>query len=244
MDEILQKAIPYRTQHDAELPGIGPLDSDGWIVQDDAFTGQMRKRDQLLNNSSHLVHADAGASPDAKSEVLERVLEILRKRVEYQVTQTRVTRPDGMTIRLQGDPLWVAAQLIQEDLCLHEKRGGEHVLTAAVMCFPASWTLSEKIGRPLSAIHNTVPDYDDNITKRVQRLFDGLQAGRPLWRYNLLRYRSSELFHPRPENSPRQADDDFGGGDYLRSEHQALVRMPKTQAVLFAIHTYLVKDPK
>ena len=97
---------------------------------------------------------------------------------------------------------------------------------------------------PRSAIHDTVTDYDDNITKRVQRLFDGVQAGRPLWRYNLLRYCSPELFHPRPENSPRQADDDFGGGDYLRSEHQALVRMPKTQAVLFAIHTYLIKDPQ
>lgn len=244
MDEILQKVIPYPAQHDADLPGIGPLDSNGWIVQDDAFAGQMRKRDQLLNNSSHLVHADAGASSDAKSEVLEQVLEILRKRAGYLVTQYRVTRPDGITIPLQGDPLWIAAQLIQEDLCLHEKHGDEHVLTSAVMCFPASWTLAEKIGRPLSAIHNTVPDYDDNITKRVQRLFDGVQAGRPLWRYNLLRYRSPELFHPRPENCPRQADDDFGGGDYLRSEHQALVRMPKTQAVLFAIHTYLIKDPQ
>lgn len=244
MDEILQKAIPYPAKHDADLPGIGPLNSDSWIAQDDAFADQMRKRDQLLNNAQHLVHADAGASPDAKSEVLEQVIEILRMREGYQVKQTRVTRPDGMTIRLQGDPLMIAAQLIQEDLCLHEKRGDEHVLTAAVMCFPASWTLAEKIGRPLSAIHRTVPNYDENITKRVQRLFNGVQAGRPLWRYNLLRYRSPELFHPRSENSPRQADNDFGGGDYLRSEHQALVRMPKTQAVLFAIHTYLVKDPQ
>ncbi len=154
MDEILQKVIPYPAQHDADLPGIGPLDSNGWIVQDDAFAGQMRKRDQLLNNSSHLVHADAGASSDAKSEVLEQVLEILRKRAGYLVTQYRVTRPDGITIPLQGDPLWIAAQLIQEDLCLHEKRGDEHVLTSAVMCFPASWTLAEKIGRPLSAIRD------------------------------------------------------------------------------------------
>jgi hypothetical protein len=80
------------------------------------------------------------------------------------------------------------------------------------------------------------------VARRVQRLFDGVQIGRPLWRYNLLRYQSPALFHPRLENAPRQDDDD-GQGAYLRSEHQALVRMPASGAVLFAIHTYIVHDP-
>ncbi|MGB2442918.1 heme-dependent oxidative N-demethylase subunit alpha family protein [Planktomarina sp.] len=42
---------------------------------------------------------------------------------------------------------------------------------------------------------------------------------------------------------PRSSDEDYGQGAYLRSEHQALVRLPRTGAVLFAIHTYLIKKP-
>jgi hypothetical protein len=244
MVEILQNTIPYAAEFDAVLPGIAPLAPDAWIVKDEAFAAQMAARDRLMAHRAPLVHADCGANVAAKAEVLDAILTILKSREGYSVTRAAVTRPDGVTIALQGDPLFVAAQLIQEDLCLHERRGGEHVLTAAVMCFPASWTLSEKIGRPLSAIHQTVAHYDENLRKRVQRLFDGVQAGQPLWRYNMLRYRSPELFHPRPEAAPRQSDDDFGGGDYLRSEHQAVVRMPDSQAVLFAIHTYLIKDPQ
>lgn len=244
MVEILQNTIPYAAEFDAVLPGIAPLAPDAWIVKDEVFAAQMAARDRLMAHRAPLVHADCGANVAAKAEVLDAILTILKSRDGYSVTRAAVTRPDSVTIALQGDPLFVAAQLIQEDLCLHERRGGEHVLTAAVMCFPASWTLSEKIGRPLSAIHQTVAHYDENLRKRVQRLFDGVQAGQPLWRYNMLRYRSPELFHPRPEAAPRQSDDDFGGGDYLRSEHQAVVRMPDSQAVLFAIHTYLIKDPQ
>lgn len=244
MVEILQNTIPYTAEFEAALPGIAPLAPDAWIVKDEAFAAQMAARDRLMAHRAPLVHADCGANVAAKAEVLDAILTILKSRDGYRVTRAAVTRPDGVTIALQGDPLFVAAQLIQEDLCLHEKKGCEHVLTAAVMCFPASWTLAEKIGRPLSAIHQTVARYDENLGKRVQRLFDGVQAGRPLWRYNMLRYRSPELFHPRPEAAPRQSDDDFGGGDYLRSEHQAVVRMPDSQAVLFAIHTYLIKDPQ
>lgn len=244
MAEILQNAIPYAAEFDAALPGIAPLGPDAWIVKDEVFAAQMAARDRLMAHRAPLVHAECGASVAAKAEVLDAVLTILKTRDGYRVTQAAVTRPDGVTIAMQGDPLFVAAQLIQEDLCLHEKKGSEHVLTAAVMCFPASWTLAEKIGRPLSAIHQTVARYDENLGKRVQRLFDGVQAGRPLWRYNMLRYRSPALFHPRREAAPRQSDNDFGGGDYLRSEHQAVVRMPDSQAVLFAIHTYLVKDPQ
>ena len=66
-----------------------------------------------------------------------------------------------MTVAIdRGDPMGTLGHLVQEDLCLMEKRGEEHVLTAAVLCFPASWRLADKIGRPLEAIHVPVPEYD------------------------------------------------------------------------------------
>jgi hypothetical protein len=52
-----------------------------------------------------------------------------------------------------------------------------------------------------------------------------------------------DLFQPRSETDPRSGDEDYGHGGYIRSEHQALVRLPRSGAVLFAIHTYLIKKP-
>ncbi len=241
---ILQDSFPYDVTP-KPLPGIAPLvPVDGWVRQDEVFAQQMALRDQLLAQQRSKVHSDHGASLAAKVEVLENVLAIVRHRPGYTLTQTTVQRPDGVKVALDDDPLVVAARLVQEDLLVHEKPqgGDEHVLTAGVLCFPASWTLGEKAGNALVRIHKPVDDYHPDIARRVQRLFDGIQPGRPLWRHNVLRYRRAELFQPRSEMDPRHGDQDYGGGDFVRSEHQALVRMPKTRAVLFAIHTYVVLD--
>jgi hypothetical protein len=129
--------------------------------------------------------------------------------------------------------------LVQEDICILQKRGEEHVLTGAILCFPASWRLSEKFMRPLIDIHLPVDRYDENVARRVQRLFDGIQPGRPLWRYNALWYEDAELYQPRSAQEPRHIKDP-GTAPYLRSERQTLLRLPQTQAVIFSIHTYVL----
>ena len=245
MPEILQKSIPYDVSKGKGLPGISPLSPGGWIIHDEVFAEQMAERDRLLRHMPARVHCDAGASVAAKQEVLSEVLRIVTNRAGYQISDAHVTRPDGVRVDLAGDdPLVTAARLIQEDLLLHETRDGtdgEHVLTAGVLCFPASWTLSEKVGHPLTRIHAPVEVYDPNVAKRVQRLFDGIKSGRPLWRFNVLQYPIADLFQPRSERAPRRADADYETGEFTRSEHQALVRLPVSGAVLFALHTYVVQ---
>ena len=243
MPEILQKKIPYDVSEHKKLPGMLPLAADGWLIEDEAYAAQLAERDRLLQDTPDKVFAEVGASAEAKQEVLDEILAQLRRRPSYRVAAGEVRRPDGVIVPLSGDPMRTAARLVQEDLCLHERRGDEHALTAAVMCFPASWTLHEKIGRPLSAVHRPVAEYDVDVAKRVQRLFDGIKAGRPMWRFNVLEYVRPDLFQPRSETYPRSSDEDYGQGAYLRSEHQALVRLPRTGAVLFAIHTCLIKKP-
>ena len=118
------------------------------------------------------------------------------------------------------------------------QRDGAHVLSAALLCFPASWTLAEKIGRPLGAIHGPVPDYDAGIAARVDRLFSGVREGRPLWRANLLRYEDPALHQPRTEADPRRTG--TAESPYLRSERQTILRLAP-DLVLFAIHTSVVR---
>ncbi len=241
-DPVLHSVLPsapWMVPAQRRLPGVQPLDMADWLVVDEAHAGQMALRDRLIAERRDAVLAQEPWSDAAQAEVLETVLAHLPE--GFRREGARVVRPDGVTVGLDEDtPLAVAGRLVQEDLCVLEKPpgAGEHVLTAAILCFPASWTLSEKIGRPLTAIHVPVESYTDDIGHRVQRMFDMIRPGRPLWRQNALLYAAPDLHQPRPEAEPRVAPETRP--DYLRSERQCLLRLPRTGAVLFSIHTYVL----
>ena len=219
------------------LPGIQPLDMADWLVVDEAFAAQMALRDRLLAER----RADVfGASDNAPAqELLNLVLAHLGP--DYRVKRSGVVRPDGVKVAFDSDhPLIVAARLVQEDLCLLEQPdgAGEHVLTGAVLCFPASWTLAEKLGRPLTTIHDPVAEYGDGMAARVQRMFDALHPDRPLWRANALLYDDPTLYQPR-RHADRRARPK-GRPPFLRSERQSLLRLRETRAIVFSIHTWVV----
>lgn len=240
---VCQRAIPFDVSPRA-LPGVRPLDPDAWLSVDDAFGGQMALRDDLVARHRADVLQCLPSAHDAAAELLQTVLDHLRHHpgLGYSVGATAVTRPDGITVAVsKDDPLATLGRLVQEDLCILQKRDTEHVLTGAILCFPASWRLEDKFDRPMTAIHDPVPDYDGPMARRVQRLFDGVQVGRPLWRFNRLWYVDPDLHQPRSADNPRPKPDGTSPA-YFRCEKQSLLRLPQTRAVIFAIHTYVVSE--
>ncbi len=240
MKEILQKTIPFDALAQVKLPGIAPMPPEDWIMVDEAYGAQMVERERLLVGFRPAVLAMESVASAACEELLETVLEACVARGDYQVG-AEVRCPDGREVAVdRADPLGTIGRLVQQDFCVLEKQGDEHVMTAAILCFPASWTLEQKIGKPLVGIHIPVEEYDGDLARRVQRLFDGIKVGRPMWRKNALWYRDPDLHQPRRENAPRE-EVGVGEGDYLRSERQSLLRLPKTQAVIFGIHTFVLR---
>jgi len=238
MTVILQDALPADMAGRRKLPGIAPLDPAAWLQVDEAFAAQMAERARLLDGYRDEVIAVTDGAGPAMDELLQHVLDWLADHGKgYAISAKEVRRPDGVTVPIdRADPMGTLGQIVQEDLCVMERRGEEHVLTAAVLCFPASWRLADKIGRPLTAIHVPVPEYDGVIARRVQRLFDGVQPGRPLWRFNALNYADPALHQPRRREQPGSAAD----LPYLRSERQCVLRLPETRACVFSIHTWVV----
>lgn len=234
---ILQKTLPYNPLEEKKLPGIQPLAPEDWLQMDEAFSGQMAVREHLLaERRDEVLQLDAGALAAAQ-ELLQRVLEAVDPTAD-----TSATRADGTAIPVDWeDPLGTLGRIAQQDFCLLQKPAGadEHILTGAVLCFPASWTLAEKFMQPLTGIHVPVDNYDAGIAARVQRLFDGVQAERPLWRFNALWYQDPGLFQPRSSHAPRDRSHGTQAG-FLRSEKQVILRLPQTRAVVFAIHTRVV----
>ncbi len=230
-------AVPWQDPALARLPGLKPLVPDDWPWEDEVFARQMAFRDWLRRHEAGRVFAAGGAPAQAAAEELKAlVLGRLQGRPGWCIAADRATRPDGETVPLKTDhPLAVAGRLVQSDLCLLLPEGDGLALAAAFLAFPAAWRLDEKLGRPLAAIHGPVAAYDADLARRVDRMFGRLPPGRPVWRMNRLAWPVPCLFHPDPLPGGK------GGGPWLRAERQLLLRLPRTGALLFAIHTTVME---
>jgi hypothetical protein len=241
-DPILHERLPFAPWMDARtarLPGVLPIEGGDWLRIDEAYGAQMAERDRLIRAMPDTVHALTEPARAAAGELYDSCLADLSDRPEILVNPGTAIRPDGTVIDLdRSKPLLTLGRLVQEDMCILQRQGDEHVLTGAILCFPASWSLDEKLGRPLTGIHRTVKPYDEDIARRVQRLFDAMRPEQPLWRMNALVYADPTLHQPGREDRPRT---DRRGGEYLRAERQCFVKLPRTGAVVFSIHTYVVR---
>ncbi|HIP24453.1 MAG TPA: DUF3445 domain-containing protein [Rhodobacteraceae bacterium] len=216
------------------LPGIQPVKSGEWLLRDDAFAAQMAYRDTLISTRLTDVFRATPDSLPAQHELLELVLSELDSGYEKG---RDVVRPDGICVLLTGPPLLAAARLVQEDLLIMDM-AGEPRLTAAALCFPASWSLDEKFGAGLMAIHGYVDEYTDEMAARVRRMFDAIRPEQPLWRANFLRYAKADLHQPLRNGEDKPAPK---SGGFVRVERQTLRKLPRTGAVVFGIHTYVIR---
>ncbi len=231
---------PWMAGHMLRLPGTVPVPLADWLQRDEVYAEQMAYRDRLIAEREADVHALLPGAEAAAAELLGAVLATLEGAEGYVHVPGGLRRPDGVVVPLGDAPLIVAGRLVQEDLCLLEKPEGaqEHVLTGAILCFPSNWTLGEKLGRGLARIHLPVEQYDEDIARRVQRMFDLIRPEAPVMRANLLPYTFGDLHNPRREFHRHRPDP--GSARFVRVERQTLLRLPVTQAVVFSIHTYMV----
>lgn len=216
------------------------VEKGDWLAWDAAAPAQMAERARLIAEHPGAVMWSEDGSEDALGELLDTVIEAALATGRWQQQGERIRRPDGVRVALDdADPLATLGRTFAEDFVLLQERDGGYRLTAAVLCFPAGWRLDEKAGLALAGIHAPVDVYDDGIARRVDRLFDGLRPGRPIWRANALAYDDPALF--QPEKSDGNGHE--GRGRFLRCERQCLMRLPRTKAVVFSIHTMLALWP-
>lgn len=238
--EILQSQMPAALVEAAArpLPKMAPV-AGPWITVDDAWAAQVAERRRLMAQRPGAVLAVEPGAEEALAALLAAARAGLAAHPAFAVKGGRVQCPDGRRVLLEpASVLESLGAVMAEDLCVLERRGAEHVLVAAGLCFPAGWTLAEKIGRPLMRIHRPVPPYDDEVGRRVQRLFDAVQPGKPIWRANLHGYDRADLFLPQRETEPKHKL--RRAPRFLRAERQTVLRLTE-RAVLFAIHTTVVR---
>ena len=230
---------PFADPRAARPPGLSPLDLAEWMQIDALYAGQIAERDRLLAVARDSVFAEVEGSEAAQAETLGALAAHLAERPGFALEGRRMRRPDGVEIHLESDrPLAVAGRLVQEDLCLLELAPGEeeYRLTAASLCFPSRWLLAEKIGRPMTPIHGPVPEYTEDLARRVNRIFTALPVERPVWRSNWSTAPTGEIrLLPEPD---LRSEERARGPFWLRVERQTLRRLPETRVVVFGIRVH------
>lgn len=224
MGVILNSHLPVKAWLDpqtARLPGVRPVALTDWLYRSDTHEAQMAYRRALMDTKTEAVF-------EANESAYKACLEL-----------RDIISLEGSWSPQPGlHPLCDAAAHIQEDLCILQKKDDYHILTAAIMCFPSSWDFREKLGRSIASIHRPVPEFSD-VSKTVERMLSAIRAEQPLGRANFLIYTDPELHQPRAEGVEKPIDPK--AERFVRVERQTFRRLPKTLAVIFAIHTFIIR---
>lgn len=225
--------------------GTRPLDLADWIEIDEHRVAEMAEKERLIATQPDDVIASIPRGDAGSAETLDLLLAYLPDRFPdvYESRDEGLNdRQRGVVVRSDGGhPIDVAGRLVQEDLCVMSRDGGQWLLTAASLCFPSRWRLADKVGHDLTAIHGPVPFYQ-RIASPVQTFFDRLTPDRPIWRVNWTLLDDPALF--QPEVASRWRDIDLAGRDlgdvlHFRVERQTLRSLPRSGDVLFTIRTYV-----
>ncbi len=260
---IVQKQLPVKpwmNERTRRLPGLGLIQLDQWLTMDDVFAQQMALRDQLLKNWTDIVYRSQFVAQESNHELLECVLENIAQNKAYRFKDNIVIRPDGVQIAIDWDqPLLCAGRLVQEDFLILKpqhialgqnanqfiednetvkKPVSAHQIIAGNLCFPAGWRLSDKMGLPLFEVHKKIRNYNNVIAQRIERILHNLSPEKIIMRANYLIYTNPDLHQPSGEGEEKTITQ--GLQRFVRVERQTLRKLPKTKAIVFSIHTYVV----
>jgi hypothetical protein len=137
-----------------------------------------------------------------------------------------------------------AARAHWEDFCIltQDAPGQSYRLVAAAVAFPTDWRLSEKIGKPLHAVHEPIHGYAEQLSDGVDRFMDKLRTGEIFGRTNMFVMPSGEARYmpelPAEQRYAHVTSDNAGSTLFARCERETLRRLPETGAIVFTIGVF------
>lgn len=214
--------------------GLKPVKERSWLDIDDHYASDIKLKTGLVSDYRDAVFATTERAKEGSEEILDLVQQ------ELNSAYPDLSAPDIEA----GDPLLNASLLVQEDLVLmQEGENGEYDLTAASVCFPTGWNLTEKVGKPMRVIHDPVPDLNPAIGHSIDKFFQNMKPGKVVERFNWGLYDNDALFQPNwwREQQPKKDEitiETIGSAFYFRVERQTLQRLTTEKSALFTIRIF------
>lgn len=233
--------------------GLKVLAEADWIEIDAAFAGDLAEKQRLIEIDRAAVFQALPDSVPAQQEFLDHLSDHLCRyhgdTFQRQGAGVHVAPMGRLVVPDPDAPLLAVAALVQEDvLLLQPGPDGAFRLVAGLLAFPTRWSLAEKMGRPLAAIHAPVPGYGAHLERPMDRLFAGLRPGRLLWRSNWSLLDDPALHQPNGHGSGTAGKaldaETVGHRLWFRVERQTLSLLPETGTAVFTVrvHQARLKD--
>lgn len=118
---------------------------------------------------------------------------------------------------------------------LSGEAGAGYPMVGGAVVFPSSWSLPEKLGKPLAEVHGPVPGLQENLGRSISRFLDRLAVGASWERLNWGLSANGELNHHPRRGLPGLTGEATLETTWLRLERQFLTRLPVSGAILFGI---------
>lgn len=223
--------------------GLAPTSLAQWLPRLASAAEFQRKLGLLqLSQLPEPVYQSLDGSEAAQQRAASYVLRHLEMQFEVQLEshQQRQAEPAVSALRRRPDlpPLVEAAAQVPDDLCVLQlnPQTEQFCLVAASLCSPSYWALSDKLGLPLSAIHNPVPGLNAQLGARMHHFFQQMPQRQCFVRRNFFVHVQQELYQPQSDTTDyRQVS---CNQLMLRSERQSLLRLSEN-LVLFSIRVDL-----
>jgi hypothetical protein len=220
-DQRTPPYAPFRAGAPTFSPALRPISPADWLQPD---------------TEAHVLDWKRGLLADP-----ERVL---RQSHKGRAAATEAAARVGDAFGATSPDLLTASGLVSDDLVVMERDGEDWLCTGLTLTAPTFFSIDQAFGHDLTALHGPVPD-GRRLARRIGRVFDGLQPGTVLERFNWTLQCGPERF--TPDATPlraRAATTPAKGADtvvHLRVERQTIVKLAHTGAVLFTIRVCL--DP-
>jgi hypothetical protein len=258
-DQILPRHRPYRHGQALFQIGLQPMSMPSWLETGSDHSSFMAAKRARLSGSPPLYYRSLEHSLAAQRELLDAVLANLTTfhAASFQLTDNVLTDLiDDSHHEVAGqsrEPLERLGNTLEEDFVLFLNDGGRDIVVAVSNAYTSFGRIVSCVGRDMHFAHEPVPGLNAQLGARIDRVIGNIQPEKPVVRFNwFITPISSRLFPEISHQANAEAAKAAGlalaadatrCGDvlWLRVERQTFVRLPKTGALAFGIHTY--SDP-
>ncbi|MBT2730402.1 DUF3445 domain-containing protein [Bacillus sp. ISL-75] len=250
------KGDSYRYSNNSEA-----LDPPFLLEITPEYCEEIKLKRQILNTKKDQAYQSFSHSLEAQWEILEMILNELttlypnnfsiEKNNNCWTFYNRLLDENhtfifGDSSSLPYEPLDFIGCHVQEDLIYIAQRDGDLYMDAGQLCFPANWSIAFNLGMSYTEFHSPVPHFSDSgLAEKVRNFLLRMEAGNPWTRLNWT-LTVDPILDTFPENfdewgvkKENLTTENIGQLVHLRVEDQRLFRLPRSNGILFSIHTHL-----
>jgi dimethylamine monooxygenase subunit A len=251
------KGDSYRYSNNSEA-----LDPPFLLVITPEYFEEIKLKRQILHNKKKQAYQSFAHSLEAQWEILEMTINEMtslypnyfhvEKNESHWTFFNYLLEEEqsfifGDSSSLPFEPLDFIGRHIQEDLVYIAQRDGDLYMDAGQLCFPANWSIAFNLGMTYTEFHSPVPHFSDSgLAEKVRNFLLRMEAGKPWTRLNWtltvepILDTFPETFDEWGVKKDKVTSKNAGELIHLRTEDQRLFRLPRSNGILFSIHTHLI----